>query len=380
MAANDEARSRGAAGVLSRRALNRALLARQMLLDRVRLPAEEAIERLAGMQAQAPLSPYIGLWTRLVDFQPGELADLITQRRATRAGLMRVTIHLVTAPDCLTFRSLLQMLQERRFFHGSPFGRRLEGMDIPALLEAARALLSERPRTRLELGRALGERWPERDAEALGFAASYLLPVVQIPPRGVWGKGGQPVLALMEEWLGRPLDVAPSLDELVLRYLGAFGPASVADMQMWSGLTRLRDVFERLRPQLLVFQDERGAELFDLPNAPRPDPDTPAPARFLGAYDNLLLSHAERGRVMAPERRVPLLPGNGTNGGTVLVDGLYVADWSIQRQKDAATLTITYFEPLEPSDRDALVAEGERLLTFVHPDAGGREVRFVEPG
>ena len=380
MAANGVAHRGGPAETLSRLALNRALLARQMLLERARLPAQEAIERLAGMQAQAPLSPYIGLWTRLLDFRPGELADLITQRRAARPSLMRATIHLATADDCLTFRPLVQVVLERGFFHGSPYGRKLEGMDIPALLEAARALLTERPRTRLELGRALGERWPEREAEALGFAASYLLPLVQIPPRGVWGKGGQPVLALMEEWLGRPLEPEPSLDWLVLRYLRAFGPASVMDAQLWSGLTRLRDVFERLRPQLLIFQDERGAELFDLPDAPRPDAQTPAPPRFLAAYDNLLLAHAERGRVMAPERRVPLLPGNGTNGGTVLVDGLYVADWSIQRQKDAAILTITLFEPLAPSDRDALVEEGERLLTFVHPDAGVRDVRFITAG
>lgn len=377
MPAKRATRSGGVAETLSRRALNRALLARQMLLGRVKLPAEEAIERLVGMQAQASLSPYIGLWTRLDGFQPAELAELVTRRRAVRAGLMRATIHLVTARDGLTLSPLVQVVQERGFFHGSPFGRKVVGMDTVALLNAARELLYAHPHTRLALGRALGERWPERDAEALGFAASYLLPLVQIPPRGVWGKGGQPVLALMEEWLGRPLDPEPSIDVLALRYLGAFGPASVADMQIWSGLTRMRGVFERLRPQLLAFRDERGVELFDLPDAPRPGPETPAPARFLAAYDNLLLSHNERRRVMAPERRVPLLPGNGINGGPALVDGFYVADWNIQRQKDTATLAVTMFEALAPGDQDALAEEGVHLLTFVHPDASSRDVRFI---
>ena len=369
----------GTAATLSRRALNRALLARQMLLERVRLPAEEAIERLAGMQAQAPLSPYLGLWTRLEGFQPSELAELIVQRRAVRASLMRATIHLVTARDALTFIPLTRLVLERGFFHGSPFGRRLEGMDIPALLQSATALLADRPRTRMELARALGERWPDRDATAMGYAASYLLPLAQIPPRGVWGKGGQPLLALMEGWLGRPLDPAPSLDAMILRYLGAFGPASVADAQLWSGLTRLRDAFERLRPQLAAFRDERDVELFDLPDAPRPDPETPAPLRFLAAYDNQLLSHAERGRVMSPQRRVPLLPGNGTNGGTILVNGFYTADWSIHRQGGVATLTARLFEPLAPADQDALAEEGEKLLAFVAPDAGDRAVRVVAP-
>lgn len=379
MPANNAIQPGGQVATLGRRALNRALLARQMLLERIQLPAAEAIERLVGMQAQAPLAPYIGLWTRLDGFQTGELVEMMTRRRAVRAGLMRATIHLVTARDAMSIRPLVRIVQERGFFHGSPFGRRLEGMDISALLDAGAALLSERPRTRLALGRALAERWPERDAEAMGFAASYLLPAVQIPPRGVWGKGGQPVLALMEEWLDHRLDPAPSLDELALRYLGAFGPASVADMQLWSGLTRLREVFERLRPQLVTFRDERGVELFDLPGAPRPDPETPAPVRYMAAYDNLLLSHAERGRVMAPQRRVPLLPGNGTNGGTVLVDGFYIADWTIQRQKDAATLTVRQFEPLASANRDALVAEGEHLLAFVHPEAGPGVVRFIAP-
>ncbi|MGH2484374.1 MAG: winged helix DNA-binding domain-containing protein [Ktedonobacterales bacterium] len=369
----------GRAGdTLSTRALNRALLARQMLPRRETLPADAAIERLFGMQAQAPHAPYIGLWTRLEGFQPGELAALLVERRVARASLMRATVHLVTARDCLALRPLTQPVLERGFSTGSPFGRRLVGMDMDSVLATARALLDERPRTRGEIGRLLRERWPDRDADALAQAATYLIPAVQVPPRGVWGQGGQPTYAPMESWLGQPLELDPARDEMVLRYLAAYGPASVADVQMWSGLTRLGVVVQRLRPRLRAFRDERGVELFDLPDAPRPDPDTPAPPRYLAAYDNLLLAHADRSRVMASERRVPLLPGNGADGGTVLVDGFYQAEWKITRQRDGgATLTVMSFAPLAAPDRNALAEEGERLLAFVAPESIGAEVRFV---
>ncbi|HKV83575.1 MAG TPA: winged helix DNA-binding domain-containing protein [Ktedonobacterales bacterium] len=369
---------RNGGDTLSTRALNRAYLARQMLLRRETTSAEAAIERLFAMQAQAPHAPYIGLWTRLEGFQPDELATLLVERRVVRASLMRATVHLVTARDCLALRPLTQPVLERGFYTGSPFGRRLTGLDMDALLATARELMEERPRTRAEIGRLLGERWPERDADALAQAATYLIPAVQIPPRGVWGQGGQPTYTPMESWLGRPLDPDPAQDEMILRYLGGYGPASVADARMWSGLTRLGDVFERLRPRVRTFRDERGVELFDLLEAPRPDPDTPAPPRYLAAYDNLLLSHADRSRVMANERRVPLLPGNGADGGTVLVDGYYEADWKITRQREGgATLTVASFAPIAAPDRDALAEEGAHLLAFVAPEAASREVRFA---
>src|SRR5256885_8164459 len=195
----------------------------------------------------------------------------------------------------------------------------------------------------------------------MAYALSYLMPVVQVPPRGIWGTSGPAALVPMEDWLGRPLDADPAPDPVMLRYLGAFGPASVKDAQAWSGLTRLREVVDRLRPTLRTFRDEQGVELFDLPDAPRPDPDTPAPVRFLPEYDNLLLSHADRSRVNPHRYPVPLPPGNGGNTGTVLVDGEFRATWAIARDGERATVTVRPLAPLSTSDGDAVEAEAARL-------------------
>ena len=366
------------AEVLGRRVLNRALLARQMLLRRQELSAIEAIEHLVGMQAQAPKDPYLGLWTRLEGFRPDELAALILARRAVRGPLMRTTVHLVSARDCLTLRPLVQPVLER-VFRGQ-FRRSLAGVDLGEVVAAGRALLEEWPRTRAELWPLLAERWPGHDADALAQAVGYLVPLVQVPPRGVWGKGGQATLALTESWLGRPLDPNPSPDEMVVRYLGAYGPASVKDAQTWCGLTRLREVIERLRPRLRVFRDENGQELFDLPDAPRPDPDTPAPARFLPEYDNVLLSHADRSRIHTGGYRPPPHAGKGGFIGNVLVDGFFHATFTITRQRDGATLLITLFDRLSREDAATLSEEGEKLLRFVTrpEEAGANEVRFAE--
>ena len=276
-------RREGAAGgepVLGRRALNRALLARQFLLERVVMSPESVIEHLVGMQAQVPTDPYVALWSRIEGFRPEALSELIGTRRAVRAAaMMRTTIHLLTAEDWLALRPVLQVVAERGFATGSPFGRRLAGLDIDEVVAAGRAMLAEKPRTIDELGRGLRERWPDRDATALGYAIRLIVPLVQIPPRGLWGRSGQPALATAETWLGRTVGTDPTPDTMVLRYLAAFGPATVMDVQSWCWLTRLTPVVERLRSRLVTFRDEHGRELFDLPDAPRPDPDTPAPAR-----------------------------------------------------------------------------------------------------
>jgi len=356
--------------VLSQRALNRALLARQHLLRRRKASAADEIEHLVGMQAQVPNSPYVGLWTRLEGFQPHELADLINTRRAVRLGLMRNTIHLVTADDSLAQRPLYQSLFERGW-QTSHFGRNLIGIDTSAVIEEATVLMKERPRTFAELGKLLQLRWPDRDATSLAYAIRYLVPIVQVPPRGIWGKSAQPTWTSTELWLGRQLKAKPSIDKLIPRYLAAFGPASVADMSTWSGLTGLRAVVERLRPRLRTFRDERGRELFDVLDGPLPDPETPAPPRFLPEFDNLLIGHNDRTRVIDHAyRRVIFI-------GTLLNDGYVQGTWTIKRQRETATLTIEPLRRLTATDRKAVAEEGERLLDFAASEATKREVRII---
>ena len=356
--------------VLSQRALNRALLERQHLLRRREASAAEEIEHLVGMQAQVPNSPYVGLWTRLEGFQPNELADLLNTRRAVRLGLMRNTIHLVTARDCLAQRPLYQSLFERGW-QTSHFGRNLAGVDMASVIAEATVLMKERPRTFAELGKLLQRRWPDRDATSLAYAIRYLVPIVQVPPRGIWGKSAQPTWTSTDLWLGRPLAAKPSIDKLVVRYLTAFGPATVADVSAWSGLTGLRDVVERLRPTLRTFRDERGRELFDVPDVRLPDPDTLAPPRFLPEYDNLLIGHHDRTRVIDHAYRYVIF------AGTLLVDGFVHATWSIKRGRDTATLTIEPLRRLTKTDRLAVSEEGERLLSFAAGEAARRDVRIT---
>jgi len=363
--------------ILDRRALGRALLARQMLLERHDMPAEAAIERLVGMQAQAPLAPYVGLWTRLRNFQAGELAGLIEQRRAVRIHVMRGTIHLLTSREALALRGLLAPMLERQL--GGTSGRHLAGVDVDELLGIARALLQERPRTRVELRRALVARWPERDVDSLSYAVVLLLPLVQAPPRGVWGATGQVTWVGAESWLKRRMPAPLTPAAIVRRYLAAYGPATVADVQAWSGLTRLREVIERLRPRLLVFADEAGHELFDLPDAPRPHPDTAAPPRFLPEYDNVLFAHADRTRVNPEGHGIPLPPGNGAARGTVLIDGAFRAVWRLTRERDAATIRVEPLARLTRAQAADVRAEGRRLLAFLAPDAGARDVSLTAP-
>jgi hypothetical protein len=371
----------GSGGVLGLRALNRATLERQMLLRRQTLPAEEAIEHLVGMQAQAPNPPYVGLWTRLEGFHPDQLARLILERRAVRVALMRNTVHLVSARDCLKLRPLMQPVIDRGLYANRANRAGVEGVDVEALSAAGRALLEERPRTASELGVLLRERWPESAAASLARAVRHLVPLVQVPPRGVWGMSGQTTHTTVEAWLGRPLDPDPSPEEMVVRYLGAFGPAGVKDVQIWSGLTRLGEVVDRLRPRLSTFRDEHGRELFDLPDAPRPDTDTPAPPRFLPEFDNLILSHADRARAIADDYRRALASRNGMVPATFLVDGFVRGTWKTQRTRRKATLVIEPFEHLTKKDREALAEEGERLLRFMAQPDGAEpyEIRVSEP-
>jgi len=288
---------------------------------------------------------------------------------------MRSTIHLVTARDCLALRPVVQPALNRSLQPGF-FGQQVVGLDTGALAAHGRALVEEQPRTMTELRALLHARWPDRDAPSLAYAIRNLLPLVQVPPRGLWGVGGLPTLTSAEAWLGRPLARRPSLGGMVRRYLGAFGPASVMDVQEWSGLTRLGVVVERLRPKLRVFRDERGTELFDLPGAPRPQPDTPAPPRFLPEYDNLMVAHADRSGVVAEADRGRITVDGREIVGTVLVDGFAGGTWKIHRKGGRALLAVAPFARLARTQAAALAEEGERLLAFTDGEASAREVRI----
>jgi hypothetical protein len=357
------------AEVLSRRALNRALLARQLLLERHALSAEQAMEHLVGMQAQVPTDPYIGLWTRLEGFKTDELAGLISDRRAVRATTMlRTTIHLLSARDALALRPVLQAVAERQFSY-SPFARAVAGLSIPEVTAEGRRLLADGPMTIGALGRRLAERWPAFDPGPLGYAVRYLVPLVQVPPRGLWGRGGQPRCALTDHWLADVPVQATTLDDVVIRYLAAFGPATAADVQIWSWLTGIRAVLERLRPQLRMFRDEAGRELFDVPDGPMPDAETPAPVRFLPEYDNILLSHKDRSRVLDVAHT-----GKPLWKGFILVDGFLTGTWKLERYDGSATLRSLLYEPIDRRHRADLRREGARLLAFMAPDARPRRV------
>lgn len=365
--------------VLDRRTLGRATLERQLLLSRSRLPVLDAVERVAGIQAQTTHSWYTGLWSRLDGFRPGAASDLLAGRQLVRAALMRSTIHLVSARDCLAMRTVVQPALNRDL--GNAVWRRpLAGIDTGELADNARALLDEQPRTPAELGALLARRWPDRDRAALAYGARCLLCLVQVPPRGLWGRGGRTRHATAEHWLGQPLrgDFTPL--DLIVRYLAAFGPASVADMQTWSGLSGLREIAEGSGPALATFRDQDGRTLYDLPGASLPDPGRPAPVRFLPDFDNAVLSHSDRTRI-ATEAYLRYRSGIRTAPvpGTVLVDGLTAAVWTIKREKGQASITIEPFTRLSGADADDVSEEASKLLAFSDPGAR-HDIRLATSG
>ncbi|WP_370961519.1 winged helix DNA-binding domain-containing protein [Amycolatopsis sp. cg9] len=346
--------------VLDTRTLNRATLARQLLLDRAALPVHDAVAHLGGLQAQEPQEPFTGLWSRLRAFDPAALSELLTGRRVVRTHLMRRTVHLLTADDVLAWRTRFDAMLRQRVL--GTYRRELAGVDLGELAAAGRAVLADgEPRSMGELARAVAHRWPGAGPRPLGeMLIAALIPVAQLPPRGLWRvKAGVRNLPL-PAWLGRDVDPLAEDDAvgqvLVRRYLAAYGPAATADLRAWSGLAGLPAAVKAVREELVAFRDERGRELLDLPDAPRPDPDTPAPVRFLPAFDNAILGYDDRSRIIDDAHRGLSVAGERV----VLVDGRVAATW----QATDETVVVKPLRRLTKAERTEVAAEGGELASF----------------
>ena len=361
--------------VLDTRALNRATLARQLLLDRADLPVLDAVAHLGGLQAQEPQEPFVGLWSRLRAFDPAVLSDLLSGRSVVRTHLMRRTVHLLTAEDVLAWRARHGAMLRQRVL--GVYRGELDGVDLDELAAAGRAVLADgEPRSMSELARALAERWPAPGPRALGeMLVAALIPMAQLPPRGLWrAKGGVRNVPL-SSWLGREIaplnsdDSDPVGQALARRYLAAFGPAASADLRAWCGLAGLPAAVAAIRDELVTFRDERGRELLDLPGAPRPDPDTPAPVRFLPAFDNAILGYHDRGRIIDDAHRGLSVAGERV----VLVDGRVAATWNVE----AGTVIVAPLGRFSRTERTAVAEQGQALSSFLSDDDSDR-VRITE--
>lgn len=280
---------------------------------------------------------------------------------------LRATLHLVTRRDALALRPVLDAVLDRSLRTASPFGRAIAGVDVDELTAYASALLAEQPRTRSQLAPLLAERWPGYDGPSLAYACTYLLHLVQVTPRGLWKRSGASSFTTLEAWLGeRPApDVTP--DDMVRRYLAAFGPATPADLRTWSGLAGAAEILERLRPELRVLKGDAGRELFDMPRAPLPRGDLPAPVRFLPEYDNAVLSHADRSRIVAPETKAWTEVG----WGLVLIDGYTSARWRAFPDGEQTRVRIEPFRKLSKQERADVEHEATELAGFLTDGAGG---------
>lgn len=350
--------------------LNRATLARQLLLGRERFAPTEAVERLGGLQAQEPRPAFAALWTRLEGFERAQLHEALTHRSVVRGTMMRATLHIASASDYAALRASLQPMLTAAM--EGVLKQRGE-VDIAQVVPVAERLLAERPRTFGDLRAELSERFPEFERRALGYAVRMQLPLLMLPTDDRWSFPSDARFAPAETWIERRLD-KPDLPALVRRHLGAFGPASAADVQAWSGLKGLKETVEGMADELVAFKHGRRT-LYDLPGAPRPDEDTPAPPRLLPEFDSLLLAHQDRTRVITDERRTALATKNLRIQATFLVDGFVAGSWAVERKRGASTLTLSAFEPLAGPVRDELAAEAEALLGFL--DDGETEPRVA---
>lgn len=361
--------------ILSNRALGRATLARQHLLDRVSMDPVGMVEHLVGLQSQTPQTWYVGLWDRLTEFNPEAFGRLLEDRVVVRIAAMRSTVHLLSATDALLLRPLTQIVIERST--RGAFGKHWNGLDLEGVTAAARDIVEREPMIFAAIGRELQKTWPDTDHSALGQIARTYLDLVQVTPRGVWQKSGQAKHTTVEAWLGRSVDAAPSIDKVIRRYLAAFGPASVKDVQAWCGLTRLNEVVDRMRPELITFTDAAGRELFDLPDAPRPGEDIPSPPRFLYDFENLLLSHDDRSRFNIHNFFEFGWTFDGAQPSCLLIDGTVEATWLLTETGGETVLNLSPMSKISARVRSEVEEEGMRLVRFKEPKVGDVDIRWV---
>lgn len=358
--------------ILTARDLNRATLARQGMIERQTMTPAAMIEHLVGIHAQIPNSPYIGLWTRLQHFQRDDLAQLIERRQVVKVAMMRGTLHLFTAPDYLRLRGTLQLALDQSF---AAITKGRGDFDVAQIVAEARQLIGDAPRSFAEITTHFEALMPDTDIGAIRHTIRTQIPLVQVANGSVWSFPGNPKFALAEQWLNQsiPLEQA-DIRGLIFRYLRAFGPATIADIQQWSAMSRLKEAIAPFRAELVVYKDEAGKELLDLPELPLPEGDSPVPVRFLPELDNLLVCHSTRIGVVSPEYRARIYPKNGRLAATFMTDGLVRGVWRIEKSKKAVNLIIEPFETITPDDQQALQDEGERLIRFVGEAEGVSDV------
>ena len=343
---------------LTVRDLNRTLLARQHLLERTTMPALAMVEHLVGLQAQENLPPYLSLAARLDGFEPAELSDALARREAVRFLTMRGTIHVLTPDDALALRPWVQVALDQQS-RSNQMNRGARHLAVPDVVAATRRILADGPLPVKALGDRLATVF-DAPAGALAHVARERVPMVQVPPRGLWRRSGGVVYETIESYLQRPTTEV-DVPELVRRYLRAFGPATAADMTTWSRVTRLGPVFAAMADELEVVGTADGKRLYDVPGAPRVDGSAHAPARLLGAYDNVFLSHADRARIVPEEHRGRWAGTNGGVGSTVWLDGFMAGLW--WWRADAVVLDL-FREPTR-RERDELDDEVERLTALL---------------
>jgi hypothetical protein len=346
--------------VLSTRELNRALLARQLLLERSKLPLTRAIERIGGLQTQYAPSAYVSLWSRLHDFRRETLTKALQQRRVIQATLMRVTIHMVSAADYWPFVEAIR--SGRREWWTRVQRHQVEGLDMTKVEAFLRKVLADGPKRQKELVDVLTAEGFPRIAWS---GAGMWLDMVRVPPSGTWENRRADLYGLAEDWVWPSKSTAAQgLELLAKRYFGGFGPASMNDLASWAGLpvTTLRPVVAKL--PMRRFRDEQGGELLDLPRQPIPDADTPAPVRFLPTWDATLLVHARRSQILPEDYRPRVFDSKTPHSvPTFLIGGAVAGKWRYEKGK----IKLEPFSPLPRQARREVEEEAEQLAAF-HAD------------